>query len=189
MAGAFPRCQWVRGGVNPGQAANNNSCLHSRLRAILESPINLTCMCLDCERKLKHLKKTHAGPRRTFKLHTKKPEPASRSQSSDNHCITVPSVLWLIRSLLVLLFMKSMRKNSWSLVNNWSTHNLSPLWLFKYHIVYLISTWVSQGVIRYLRHNRVYFLYTRNSVEDRGQAKHMDRSAVHTQVLFPALHS
>ncbi len=34
-------------------------------RAILESPINLTCMSLDCGRKLEHLEKTHAGTGRT----------------------------------------------------------------------------------------------------------------------------
>ncbi len=36
----------------------------------LESPINLICMSLDCGRKPEHPEKTHAGTRRTCKLHT-----------------------------------------------------------------------------------------------------------------------
>ncbi len=39
-----------------------------------ESPINLSCMFLDCGRKPEYLRKTHAGTRRTCKLHSGGPQ-------------------------------------------------------------------------------------------------------------------
>ena len=62
-AGAYPSGHRARGGVHPGQVAspsqghtetnetNNHACSHSLLRAILETPINLTCLFLDGGRK------------------------------------------------------------------------------------------------------------------------------------------
>ncbi len=53
---------------------------HDRIHtyAVNITPINLTCMSLDCGRKLESPEKTHAGTRRTCKLHTggSNPEPS-----------------------------------------------------------------------------------------------------------------
>ncbi len=42
----------------------------------LVSPISLTCMSLDCGRKLEYSEKTHTGTRGTCKLHAEGPQPA-----------------------------------------------------------------------------------------------------------------
>ena len=83
-AGAYPSGHRERGGVHPGQVAgpsqghtetnetNNHTRSHSLLRTILETPINLTCMILDSERKPEYPKRTHAYSGRTCKLHTER---------------------------------------------------------------------------------------------------------------------
>ena len=65
-AGANPSCDWVRGGVHPGQVASittyrdKPSTLTVTPMVNVDFPVNLTpiCMSLDCGRKLE---KTHTG--------------------------------------------------------------------------------------------------------------------------------
>ncbi len=64
----------------------------------LESPVNLTCMSLGCGRKPEYPEKTHAGTRRSCKLHTESPQSAGGFQprtlllwdDSASHCTIVP---------------------------------------------------------------------------------------------------
>lgn len=44
----------------------------------LESPVNLSCMSLDCWRKPEHKTETPAGTGRTWKLHTERLQPSMR---------------------------------------------------------------------------------------------------------------
>ena len=73
-AGANPSGYRARGDVHPVQVTspsqghtetNNHTRLHSLLRTILETSINLTCMFLE---------RTHTYTGRTCKLHTERPQ-------------------------------------------------------------------------------------------------------------------
>ncbi len=56
----------------------------------LKSQNNLTCMSLDCGRKLEYPKGTHADTGRTWKLHIHRLDFLTWGNSAD-HCTTVPS--------------------------------------------------------------------------------------------------
>ncbi|KAK2858649.1 hypothetical protein Q5P01_003269 [Channa striata] len=81
--GAYHSCYRVRSGVQPGQVSSLSQGQHRETytdrqpltliftpTGSLEAPVNLTCMCLDCGRKLEYLEETHTSLGRTSKLHT-----------------------------------------------------------------------------------------------------------------------
>lgn len=65
-AGAYSSSYWVRGEVHPGQVARDKQHFS---RVNLDSLMNLTCMRLDCVRKLKDPEETQMY---TGELHTKR---------------------------------------------------------------------------------------------------------------------
>ncbi len=82
----------------------------------LESPVNLTCMSLDCGRKPGYLERAHAGTRRTCKLHTGglNSEP---SYCEAGHCATVPPALTCVTLNLAVwflwIYMKMKCQSTW----------------------------------------------------------------------------
>ncbi|MEQ2286901.1 hypothetical protein AMECASPLE_007128 [Ameca splendens] len=64
------------------RATHNQPYTHSfiHLRAILELPINLTGMSLDCGRKPEYPVRTHTCTGRTCKLHAERPQAGNRTQ-------------------------------------------------------------------------------------------------------------
>ncbi len=83
----------------------------------LESPINVTCMPCDCGGKPEYSEKTHAGTRRTCKLHTEGPQLAGAFErlllwgDSASYCTTVPPPSWSTSAIKCLCLLVSLRNH------------------------------------------------------------------------------
>ncbi|MED6290646.1 hypothetical protein CHARACLAT_015307 [Characodon lateralis] len=80
-----------RQSITATHRANNPYTHHSHLRTILERPINLRVMFMDCGRKPQYPEKTHACTGGTCKLHAEmeKPRTLLLQDNSATNCATI----------------------------------------------------------------------------------------------------
>ncbi len=147
-----------------GQHIETENHSHSHLWAILESPINLTCTSLDCGRKPESPEKTHAGTRRTCKLHLLWGDSAS-------HCTIVPplSPWWKMKkqqhtcTVHYFLSANGPIRWPWRLAATclwWCMWNHNPVvWLQMKHFNYKLYTIALDTNIIY-KHITVFFFYS-----------------------------